>query len=496
MGGTLGRSLSPTRTFWVCVVASLFVHGALAAVHLGFLHGSRFVPLIADWSRTFVETTPSALEQHRLARAVTQSGWVRATVFVSLVATLWGLFFGCIHALSRGARVRLRWLVVVGAAFLTPYVAALPTLSHDAFAYLAWGEIADSGTEKPYDFELEKQQGRPLAGLAPGRHSGSIYGPLATRMFTWCYQPTWSIYANVLLLRGALVSLWLGSVVLLCWGLKSRGPAPGIHATIAYFALNPLAVIEIGWNVHLDALAVFICAIGTALLLKGVSWGAIVIGSLSSVRASFLFLWPAVVAFFSRKSSRRINLVGGLIAVSALVVFSGIWLLPNWVSRNPLAPVLELSKLSGATLPYVLKTLGREFGVRGWITAAFLNLFCLVVFFLRAWRLDQTSNVLRHLAEDFLLYFLVFMPWTHPWYFVTGLPLVLASGSKSLLRVFSLATVGMSLAFYAADLSGRGWGVPDHFGVYVLGLLPASLFLIFHFRSRREPRAPLQIGAQ
>ncbi len=469
------------RTFFRCVLGSALVHALIVWLHLAFGFKSTRLPEIAGWAKGFAHGTrpmdgvlhwPWVLSQHPRASAV---------VYFALTGTLWILFFGALSALRRGARVGVSSVLVAGAALAMLHGGSLPTLSWDVFAYLTIGQATDAGAPDPYRLERGELLSLPAFALSPRIKGGSIYGPLANRAFQAMHVRGLDLYGNLIVVRTVFIASFVAAAFLLAGALRARfGDTAETRAQVAFFALSPLVIFELSWNVHVDALAILLVTAGLSLLVHGRTFlGSVLVGGLVSIRVSFAYLWAALSAFAVRSREGAAGWIRVLAFLAACVAFFLVWLLPSWWRSNPLGPVSTLTGLDGVTLSFALKTAVRELGYRGRIvTWAMAASFAIVV----VWGLPRVRTVpglLRRMSRDTLLYFLVFMPWTHPWYLSTVYPLALVSGSRRHVRALAVASAGMSCGFYGIPLGAGGWSIPVKLAIYAVGLLPASIVLLW-----------------
>ncbi len=136
-----------------------------------------------------------------------------------------------------------------------------PSLSDDIYRYVWDGRVQLAGIN-PY---LHAPEAPDVAQLRDGQYSGinhkdisTIYPPLAQGFFLLVC----ALHASVLAMKGALVLVELGLVLLLLRILHQRGLD---QRRVLLYAWNPLPVIEVAGSGHLDVLAV-------SLLLLALYW--------------------------------------------------------------------------------------------------------------------------------------------------------------------------------------------------------------------------------
>ena len=155
--------------------------------------------------------------------------------------------------------------ILWGALFLRLSLLPLPlTLSDDVLRYLWDGRVAAAGHD-PYALPPEA---RELAGLRdatwrslPHRDVPTVYPPLAVAAFSIAARLPFPILSWKCLAVGAD----LGTVALLLALARRRGLP---EERVAWYAWNPLVVLEVAGMGHVDALGVA-AAVGAVLLLTG-----------------------------------------------------------------------------------------------------------------------------------------------------------------------------------------------------------------------------------
>lgn len=152
-------------------------------------------------------------------------------------------------------------VLLIALAARLPLLALPPTLSDDALRYLWDGRVAAAG-ENPYRLAPDAAELEPLRdGLwrrLPHRQVPTVYPPLAVGLFSIAARLPASLPALKTLLTGADLA-----VVALLLALARRRGLPA--ARVAWYAWNPLALLETAGMGHVDALGV--AAVMAALLL-------------------------------------------------------------------------------------------------------------------------------------------------------------------------------------------------------------------------------------
>ncbi|MCC7265631.1 MAG: hypothetical protein IT369_24245 [Candidatus Latescibacteria bacterium] len=136
-----------------------------------------------------------------------------------------------------------------------------PSLSDDIYRYVWDGRVQRAGIN-PY---LHAPESPEVAQLRNGLYAGinhkdlsTIYPPLAQFFFLGVC----AVHPGIWAMKGALVAVELGLVLLLVRILRQRGQD---QRRVLLYAWNPLPVIEVAGSGHLDVLAV-------SLLLLALYW--------------------------------------------------------------------------------------------------------------------------------------------------------------------------------------------------------------------------------
>lgn len=269
----------------------------------------------------------------RVANGTFRGGGTMFCVFLALMALLYVFW----HRLSFSQKIPWSLGSFLFAALLVrlPLFMAPPNLSDDYFRYLWDGRLAASGIS-PYAY-------RPSA-LMPAQDSAhdlptslprldNLYGCFNSPEYYSLYPPTaQAAFASAALigqgdtsreaqvLRCLILLAELGSAMLL-WRLLSAFGLPPRRAL--WYSLNPLAVIELTGNLHVEAFAVFFLLLAIRLLQRGQwPWAAIAWAAAIGAKLSPLWflplLWPLL-------GFRRWVLFGAICGAFCLLSFAPLW---------------------------------------------------------------------------------------------------------------------------------------------------------------------------
>lgn len=246
-------------------------------------------------------------------------------------------FVGLVYAVRRlGAPGRRPGgTILLGAAALRLVLLPLPlTLSDDALRYLWDGKVAMSG-QNPYALPPAAPELIPLRNeiwrRLPHSDVATVYPPLSMAAFSIA-----SLLPFPLVAWKSLAAVTdLGTCALLLALARRRGIA---EARTAWYAWNPLVILEVAGMGHVDALGVA-ALVATVLALtprpEGVRrWGRAAIGAAAGVLAKLAPL--AALPMWARQSGRPTRFLAaalGLAAVAFLPVLTATGGIPPGLLR-------------------------------------------------------------------------------------------------------------------------------------------------------------------
>ena len=432
---------------------------------------------------------PDLFGGHWWFRAHVPGGHTGAQVlFYAGLAALCLAWLGLGRRLRTPARLTPSRLVLVGALWCLPLAVGAPLFSHDAYSYLAQGEILHLGLN-PYHQApavlAHHGQGHFLAAVSPfWRHTTSPYGPLFLGLASLIVGLVGShLVAGVLLMRG----LGLAGVALLAVFVPRLARALGADPARATWlaVISPLVLLELVAAVHNDALMVGLLVAGVTLAVERRPLLGIAVCALAAT-----IKLPALgaVAFIAvtwargeRRPARALGLsaataVAALVAVSAATTLGAAWVNTGVLSTpGKVHLAITPTTAAGWSAGSLLHLLGVHAGIHGIESALGVMALALTVA-LGLWLLARARQATFVPALGALLVVSVFAgPATWPWYLTWGLAL-LACGSAAqrsralpwaiVLAVFLVKPDGILalplqsspfvLAAYAA-LAGAAW---------------------------------------
>lgn len=399
-------------------------------------------PRIAAWLRHPASDLQAGALPAAVLLAVLLYGLPREA-FPALWADWMGLFtlylgwLYCNLRLREDDPRRLRWIWGLGIGLRLIAAPALPVLSDDYHRFLWDGQLLQQGvnpfTILPRDLAADPQQLQRL-GLSPEWFAQlnspdyfTIYPPLLQAIF-WLAAGTGSVLAGVLLMKAfvllaELISLWLLDRLLRHLQRPRRW--------IAWYALNPLVIVELCGSLHFEALMITALLAGYWWLLRGQwHWSALALSAAILVKLLPLMLLPLLPRRIGWRPALRYGaLVGALVML-------GFWPLLSAEMLQGLQQSLQLyiDRFEfNAGIWYAVRYVGFE--QRGWniireagpwlsrIAAGLILLWALLE------RRPRPGNWAQGMLAAFTIYFLLSLI-VHPWYICTLIALAPLTGQR------------------------------------------------------------------
>jgi hypothetical protein len=471
-----------------------FAAGGSFAIYCGFLVLQPVLRLtnlrllgLTPWTRRFARGYPELSEPWAQIFTWLQQPPVRTTLYVVALFVLFALYLSAYRSVRAGAHVSRRTILLVFLLFAVVLVPSLPTFSADVFSYVAHGELVDTRGLSPYEVRMEDHRDLEMARYATRMRLGSVYGPLALRTFQALHVTSLGPFANLMVLKIFFLLLLVASLDLVFRTAQALGcPPMEARARLLLLAWNPLVLLEGVLDAHVDVLILFLVALGTFLVVRGrTAAGLAVLTASAAVKIVFLFLVPLVLvyAFHSARPAGR----SAGVRRAALVLVAGaalnlVWYLPDWVGGGPLTALAELRNYASGSVTFILRRVLRVFGVRGTTLPLFTSgIFAAIVLF-RIWRVRDLPGFLARLSRDVLLWLLVFVSVTHPWYALPLFPAVLAAGVRRHVAALLLFSLSSLFAFYGLRMVTGMFTEAAKFVDFFGGVLPPALVLLFGTR--------------
>lgn len=318
-----------------------------------------------------------------------------------------------------------------------------PVYTTDYYRYVWDGKVAASGIN-PYKYspvanELKELRDGEMFDKINFKKVPTGYGPAAEVVFTSFYR----LAGEDLQVWRKLFFLMETFVLALVFALVMQAGLPPARAAI--YAYNPLVLLELCANMHVDSLMmVFLLGCFIAAFAGGKYLAALLLSAATLVKFFPALLFPAAIAFIKNRkpiSAKEIFLMA--------IVFSAAIFAPVYFYSRAGANFLEGLKYFASGLTptrfspyYFIEAISGQSGGRI-ICAALMMVFALAAFSHRA-----KSN--KHLYLACLLTIIVLLsPAQRPWYFVWAIPFccVRPVFSIILMSCASLLTYGYLFSF-------------------------------------------------
>jgi hypothetical protein len=223
-------------------------------------------PFVAQGASAWFWTSP-AVPAGRPESSAQFLGIMLVYLGLALLLAAW---FETIRAMRTGARIELKHLLLVLAAWAAPILVAPPLFSRDVYSYAAQGQMVARGLN-PYlhgPSALGSGSGPFLALVDPlWRHATAPYGPAWERLSGWVVQLSghrveWSVVGFRLI---AVIGL-----ALVAWGIPALARAAGRDGALAFAVavLNPLVLLVLLGGAHNDALMLGLLVLGCVLAAR------------------------------------------------------------------------------------------------------------------------------------------------------------------------------------------------------------------------------------
>jgi len=310
----------------------------------------------------------------------------------------------------------------------------IPNLSDDFYRFIWDGRLWASGfhpfAEVP-SFYMSRPSDIPGIDEALFQKLNSpdyftIYPPVAQLIFWLAVKisPT-SIYGSVLVMKVVAFMAEIGSLKVMQRLLSGLGlPAK----RILIYALNPLIILELVGNAHLEAVLIFFLLLSVFLLLnKKVSTAAMAFSGAICVKLIPLIFLPSLISYLGWKKALRFYLIVGAACVILFIPFWNIEVIYGF--QDSIAYYFKKFEFN-ASIYYlvrefgywhygynIVQTVGWKLGLISFTIIIFLSMVSLQ----GSHRLLTVSarRVDRSLLVRFMLILLTYYLFTttlHPWY--------------------------------------------------------------------------------
>jgi hypothetical protein len=384
-------------------------------------------------------------------------------LFYAGVAALSVAWLGLGRRLSRAPATKPSQLALIGALWSLPLVFGPALFSHDAYSYMAQGEILHLGLN-PYHHAPQVLAGlghrHLLAAVSPfWRATTSPYGPLFLGLASVIAGAVGShLILGVILLRLLEVAGLALLAVFVPRLARVLGTDPARATWLA--VISPLVMLELIAAGHNDALMIGLLVAGVTLALErrpllGIAVCAIAATVKVPAAAGIAFIaaswaqaqWAAAGADGTRAAASALALSAAVTVAVLAAVSVGTGLGLSWVGSGVLSTPgkvhLAITPMTAAgwSVASLLHLLGAGASYRGIASAlGVVALALTAVFGVVLLRRARYRNLVPSLGA--LLLVAVFAgPATWPWYLTWGLALIACCAVAQRSRVLPLAIV-------------------------------------------------------
>jgi len=332
-----------------------------------------------------------------------------------------GLYWGVFQRVS--SRREIRFFLGLAVLLRLAMVFAMPQLSDDVYRFVWDGRLWVQGIS-PFAHlpAYYLQAGQEVPGLDPALYEKlnspgyyTIYPPLAQAVFSlgvWLFPN--SLYGSVLVMKGVLFLFELGTLWLIPQ-LLIQLRLPARNALI--YALNPLIILELVGNLHLEGIMLFFLLGAIWLLVRQRWWfSAILFGLSAAAKLLSLLFLPLLVRPLGWK-----RLAGySMLAVGLLALLFWPFLRGSGLDHFGQSLDLYFRKFEfNASFYYLLRALGEwqvGYNPIGLLGPALAVATFLVVMSLMIWGPRYGDRALLQNMLFALTAFLLLATTVHPWY--------------------------------------------------------------------------------
>ncbi len=361
----------------------------------------------------------------------------------------------------RGKEEQIQFWVYSSLLFRLVLLFAVPALSDDFYRFVWDGRLLTSG-HHPFShipsFYIENQISIPgidetLFRKLNSKNYFTIYPPLAQFLFWLSAKLSSSIYGSLMILKISIFLAEVGSI-LITKKLLDQFNFP--QKNILIYALNPLVILELSGNVHLEAIMIFFILLSCYLLVqRKIILAAVAFAASICVKLVPVIFLPAILPLLGWKKAT--------LFYGAVVLVCGVLFLPLWNEeilfgfKNSLGYYFTKFEFN-ASIYYLVRELGFVFygyniiQTAGWL----LGLIALILILLVSssqWlktnqdkpsTMDHRLWTFLHVMMWSLLIYFLFTTTLHPWYIITLLALSVFTNYR-----FGVLWTGMIFLSYA-----------------------------------------------
>lgn len=251
-------------------------------------------------------------------------------ILISCYSSLFLLYAFLIKNIS-ASKISSSEIIIAAVAIRFLLIGNIPNLSDDYYRFI-WDGVVNTLHINPFAFTPEYLSNQITHSTTSEFLQTHIYEYLNSKEYYSIYPPVcqWiftgvsslagnSIFLHVLLLKTCIILCEAGSIVLLIRILQKLQ----LHISkAAYYAFNPLVIIELTGNIHMEAVLIFFLLLSIYFLLnKKFLSAAIFLGISISVKLWPLMLLPLLFRRLEIKQSLQVISVTLLVVVLSFLPY-------------------------------------------------------------------------------------------------------------------------------------------------------------------------------
>ncbi len=380
------------------------------------------------------------------------------------------------------------WLLGIGLLFRGSLFFFAPQWSEDGVRFLWDGELLRQG-QNPYQMtpaQIQEKQGAGEAGYLTQLYEGlnspnyySVYPPLNQVLFWGVAQfAQGHLEKGYLALRLLLLFGEVGVFLLLCW-LLARFDLP--QKQIIFYWLNPLVILELIGNLHLEGLVLlFLLASFVALLRQKLGFSGMFWGLAVGMKLLPLLFTPAFL--FSKETRKSLGFWGMAIGLG-LLCFLPLALDNSWQNFFQSLELYQGKFEFNASVYYLLREVG--YWLVGYNTISILTKLGTAITIAgviwMSWKRSGAAfkGMIGLWVQLYLLYFIL-QPVVHSWYLLPGLGLSVLTRQWTFL-LWSFGAIFSYQAYSQNPVQEQALFLMLEYGLVLLGLY------LDYFRKQRTP---------
>ena len=261
-----------------------------------------FLIFITVFSYLFIDPNLIYLKQIFTGLAFTQRFAVTA-IYASIIVIFFVFYLIFLNFFKRGIFNSREFKLIVGATALILFFAYPATVSYDIFNYIATSKVLFLYHENPYLIMPIHFTGDPILLFMHAANKTALYGPFWILLTGIPYFLGFGNFLVTLFtFKFFTLAFYLGTIIIL------HRLSKNIYLT-AFFALNPLVILEILASGHNDIVMMFF-ALVALYFLKEKKWFWLILFLTFSILIKFatLFLLPVFAyVVFNYFKSRKVG---------------------------------------------------------------------------------------------------------------------------------------------------------------------------------------------